>query len=277
MKERIEQALNHYWKLVIEIIPLLLVAAVIFWIFLLIAAKTARGVKNKLQKSSDTLAPILIANTVRLFIMLLGLSFALNIMGLDGLAGGVLAGAGVSGIVVGFALKEIAENYLAGILLAFTRPFSVGHFIELGSFKGTVLSIDLYSTSIKSLDGNDIYIPNSLIFKSPLTNLSSDPTLRQELVIAVNYTGNLDALYSILIAAISKVPDVLKEKKPEVAFEEVTATTVKARLYYWIDQRFLSVGVVGLKNEILYAMQEALQANQLSFVQGITEVRIRNT
>ncbi len=266
MKERIEQALNHYWKLIIEIIPLLLVAAVIFWIFLIISARTAKGIKNRLQKSSDTLAPVLIANTVRLFLMLFGLSFALNIVGLDGLAGGVLAGAGISSIVVGFAFKEIAENYLAGILLAFTRPFSVGHFIELGSFKGTVLSIDLYSTCIKSLDSNDIHIPNSLIFKSPLTNCTVDPILRQEVVISVDYIGSsLAELYPILIESILKVPDVLKEKQPQAALEEVSAGTVKIRLYYWVDQRFLANGVIHLKNEVIFSVQQALKAHQLSF------------
>ena len=85
----------------------------------------------------------------------------------------MLAGAGISAFIIGFALKDIGENFLAGIILAFKRPFRVGDIVDINGLKGKVLTLNLRDTQIKTGDGKDVFIPNAVIIKNPLSILPS--------------------------------------------------------------------------------------------------------
>ncbi|MDH3254313.1 MAG: mechanosensitive ion channel family protein, partial [Acidobacteriota bacterium] len=103
---------------------------------------------------------------------LLGVVVGLNILGLKAAASGLLAGGGITAVVLGFAFREIGENFLAGILLAFKSPFRVDDIIESGDFKGTVRGIEIRHTHIRTSDGRDIFIPNSQIVNKALVNFT---------------------------------------------------------------------------------------------------------
>ena len=88
---------------------------------------------------------------------MVALLLVLTIIGLGGVATGLLSGAGVGAFVIGFAFKDIGENFLAGILMAFDRPFNVGDTVELGGEKGKVIALNLRNTQVKSFDGIRIF------------------------------------------------------------------------------------------------------------------------
>lgn len=134
------------------------------------------------RRMHDPLLATFIANLIKAVLIVIGLLFMLRIVGLTGFAQIVLAGAGVSGFVIGFALKGIGENFLAGILLAFKRPFAVSDIIESNGVKGKVVALNLRDTQIRS-DSKDIYVPNALLIKNVLTNFNSGGFLLQDFMV----------------------------------------------------------------------------------------------
>jgi small-conductance mechanosensitive channel len=89
--------------------------------------------------------------------------------------------------IIGFTFKDIGENFLSGILMAFKSPFRIGDLVQTGDITGYVTSLSLRETTLKSLDGKDVFIPNSTILKEPLSNFTIDGFLRYEFVIGVDY------------------------------------------------------------------------------------------
>jgi small conductance mechanosensitive channel len=114
----------------------------------------------------------------------------LYLLGLNSFTNKVLAGAGLLAFVIGFALKDIGENFLAGIILAFKSPFKLDDLIEVNNIIGFVKDINIRETHIKTPDGKDVFLPNSIILKNPMFNYTIDGFLRYEFVVGIAYENN---------------------------------------------------------------------------------------
>ena len=108
-------------------------------------------------------------------VFLLGLYFVLQAAGLTRLALTILGGTGLAGIIVGFAFRDIAENFLASILLSVRNPFRTGDLIEVAGHTGIVQNLNTRSSVLLTLDGNHVQIPNATVYKSTIKNYSSMP------------------------------------------------------------------------------------------------------
>lgn len=126
----------------------------------------------------DPLLADFLSKTVKAVILIAAGLIFLKTIGLGGTAGSLLAGAGVGAFILGFAFKDIGENFPAGIMLAFNRPFKVGDVVSLEGIEGKVSTMSLRYVHIKTADGRDIFIPNASIIKKPLINLTIDGDLR---------------------------------------------------------------------------------------------------
>ncbi|MEX2568246.1 MAG: mechanosensitive ion channel domain-containing protein [Cyclobacteriaceae bacterium] len=145
----------------------LIFGLLIFLAFFYLSKWMKRLVSNHLNKrTKDPLWADFIAAGIRGIILLFGITLMFRFMGLTGLVSGMLAGAGITAFIIGFALKDIGENFLAGIMLAFKRPFRIGDIVEINSINGKVLALNLRDTQIKTGDGKDVFIPNASIIKS---------------------------------------------------------------------------------------------------------------
>ena len=108
-------------------------------------------------------------------VVLLGILLALNLLGATALVGAVLGSAGVVGLVLGFAFKDIAENYVSGVLLSLRRPFAPGDHLLIDKYEGKVVALTSRATLLMTMDGNHLSLPNSLVFKSVVLNFSVNP------------------------------------------------------------------------------------------------------
>src|SRR5207253_2262051 len=144
------------------------------------------------RRARDPLLIPFITKSARWVLTLGGLMFALQIMGFDNLAGSIIAGAGISAFVIGFALKDIGENFLAGVILAFNRPFHIGDVVNIDSRTGEVQALNLRTTHIRTFDGNDVFIPNSMLIKNTLTNITATGFSRVDFTIGIDYYDNID-------------------------------------------------------------------------------------
>jgi small conductance mechanosensitive channel len=148
-------------------------------------------------------------------VIILGVVIAFNILGLNGADSEILAGIRITGFIISFAFKNIGENFIAGVILAFKLPFDMEDIIETNGLKGSVIYLTLRETTIKTFDGKDIFVPNGLILKQPLQNYSKDNLLHHDFSIGVDYT-TMKALTRQLMQKMTQEKKyvMLQEGKP---------------------------------------------------------------
>jgi len=188
--------------------------------------------------SARIASPLLLGVVVRAFsvpVFILGFYFVLQFSGLTRLAITVLGGTGLFGIIVGFAFRDIAENFLASILLSVRNPFRSGELIEVAGQTGIVQNLNIRTTVLLTLDGNHVQIPNATVFKSTIKNYSSTPNRRAEFTVGIGYDSSTIKAQTLIAKVLREHPAVLDAPEPLVLVEELGAATVNLRIYYWFD------------------------------------------
>jgi small-conductance mechanosensitive channel len=248
----------------VALLPKLILAIVVFTLLFFIANQTRNFVNKRLStQMDDPLLARFLARLTKMAINIIGLLFVLKIIGLSDIAAGLITGASVSAIVVGFAFKDIGENFLAGIMLAFNRPFRVGDTVELNGHTGKVIALNLRNTQIKSFDGKDIFIPNANIVKNPVINYTIDGFLRYDFTVGLDYGSDVDKAMKIMMDTLMKVPNLLKDKGkgPSVSYSSLGASSLNLTAYFWIDTEDPKVSAGTVRTEavdkVLSALDEA--------------------
>ncbi|HSI75708.1 MAG TPA: mechanosensitive ion channel family protein [Lunatimonas sp.] len=210
---------------------------VIFLGFFFLSRWIKRLANLKVKKNTDD--PLLadfIGSIIRIVVMLFGLTVIFRLLGLSGAVGGILAGAGITAFVIGFALKDIGENFLAGILLAFKRPFRVGDIVEINNLRGRVLVLNLRDTQLKTVDGKDLFIPNANIIKSPLINFTIDGFLAYSFDLLIPLEKDLDMALIVILETVNQVSGILNGKrKPEAYVTDILGASTKVTVTYWVN------------------------------------------
>lgn len=188
----------------------------------------------------------------------IGLSIALNIVGLQGVAAGLLTGGGVTAVVLGFAFREIGENFLAGFFLAFSRPFRHGDLIKTGDLEGVVTKTEIRSTRIRTAEGSDVFIPSSQLFKNPLVNYTLDGLRRFEFTVGIDYRDDSDAACELVLDVMKNHGQVLKEPAPYAGIRKLDANYQELVATYWIDA-FKSKGDIRkVRSELMNQCRKSL-------------------
>ena len=236
MYNRLYDSFSAYFESFKNALPDIIIALAILAVFIVIGKMLNRLFRRRVQKSlSDKLISSFISQVIKWTFYIIGLVLALDIIGFGKIAASMVAGAGISAIIFGFAFKDIAENFLAGILLAFNRPFKVGDIIQVGSNKGPIRSIDLRNTHIKTVDGRDIYIPNSILIKDVLINYTIDGFIRLEFMVGVDQNDDLDKARDLILGHLKKHTEILKKPEPNAVFENIGTNSVEIKVFFWVD------------------------------------------
>jgi small conductance mechanosensitive channel len=148
-----------------------------------------------------------------------------------------IAGLGIIGFTVGFALKDISENFVAGLLLLLQRPFELGDVIEVDNYRGRVTAVSVRATEMETLDGQNVILPNGLVYTSPITNYTRSPLSRIGLDVGVAYDSDLDQVRQVALDTVRAVPEVLADPAPRVVFHTFDDSAIGLTVMYWIDGR----------------------------------------
>jgi small conductance mechanosensitive channel len=221
------EVINYYDNLV-AITPKL-IAAVLVLLFAWFLARQIRRISGRRLKRQmeDPLLADFLSTLIRFTVFITGLLIALKIVGFGGITTSILAGAGISAFIIGFALRDIGENFLAGILMAFKRPFRVGDFVETGAIKGKIIGLNLRDTQLKTSDGKDVYVPNAIIIKNPLINYTIDGFLRFDFVVGLPADSDYKFTMQSIEEAVLKVDGIIKiRRKPTVNITGLSADKV---------------------------------------------------
>ena len=176
-----------------------------------------------------------VRNLIAWTFLFVGAMLALSVLGLGGVLTGLLAGSGVAAVVFGFAFREIGENLLAGVFLAFSRPFDVGDFIRSDVLEGEVRGIELRYTHIRTVDARDIYIPNAQIFNRPLVNYTRDGLRRPSFTVGIDYADDAERACGLLATAARSVAGVLADPPPAVSLVKLAPQFVELEVSFWIN------------------------------------------
>lgn len=154
----------------------------------------------------------------------------------------LLAGLGIAGLTLGFALQDVAKNLIAGVLLLVQRPFEIGDTIEVAGFTGSVLDVSLRTTDIRSTDGRFVSIPNGDVLVNPITNFNKAPSRRLEVSAGLSYHADLHHVRQVVLDALSDVEGLLEEPAPEVIYRSADENIIQLVAYYWADMGQVSYG-----------------------------------
>ena len=223
--------------------PLLLLAILIVVLSVWVGRLVSRRVRvvNRISRSNPYMEGLL-RNVVKFLIVLAGVLVALNLLNATALVSAVLGSAGVVGLVLGFAFKDIAENYVAGVLLSLRKPFSPGDHVRIDAHEGKVVALSSRSTLLMTLDGNHLQLPNGLVFRSVLLNFSRNPKRRFEFDTNVDARASWHRAMDAGVAAMADVDGVLAQPAPSALIRSLANDSATLVFSGWVDQTRNDIG-----------------------------------
>ncbi|WP_211359425.1 mechanosensitive ion channel family protein [Fodinibius salinus] len=168
-------------------------------------------------------------------VFIIGVIVALNILGLNTIAASILASGGITAVILGFAFRDIGENFLAGFFMAFSRPFTNGDLIETEGVRGRVQNIELRHTHIRTGNGCDVFVPSSQLISKPLHNYTRDGMRRGSFTIGIDYRDDTDRACSIILEELKTDSKVAQKPAPTVQTTGFTPNYIELTVYFWIE------------------------------------------
>ncbi|MBD0394881.1 MAG: mechanosensitive ion channel family protein, partial [Microcoleus sp. C1-bin4] len=226
------QSMSHGF---LSMLPNIVLALIVFAIFFFFGRQVKRAVRRitRHHQQARNLGLVL-GRLAQSAIVLVGLFISLSIVIPTLKAGDLVQLLGISGVAIGFAFRDILQNFLAGILILLTEPFRIDDQIVFKNFEGTVENIETRATTIQTYDGRRIVIPNAELFTNTVTVNTAFDKRRMEYDISIGYGDDIDRAKQLMLEALYSVNEVLKDPAPDVLVVELAESTVKIRVRWWI-------------------------------------------
>ncbi len=269
------QELNRLVRGFVQLLPLIVVAVIVVVLSWLLAKLTTYALRRWLLARFDSqLLREVSARAGGILVMLVGFYLVLRIAGLTQLALTLLGGTGLIGLVLGIAFRDITENFLASLFLSLQQPFREGDLVEVASATGYVQRLTSRTTVLMTLDGNQLQVPNSTIFKSTIRNFTSNPNRRDDFIVGIGYEDSIPFAQEVALKVLADHPAVLAEPEPLVLVENLGPSTVNLRVYFWLDggkHSWLKV-----KSSVIRLVKRAFQDSEISLPDEAREVTFPN-
>ncbi|MDB9356524.1 mechanosensitive ion channel family protein, partial [Nodularia spumigena CS-587/03] len=230
--DRVQKMANDF----IILLPNILLGLFVFTIFVIFGRSIKRLVRR--LTSHRTYARnlgMVLGRLAQGTTVLVGLFISLSIVFPSLKASDLVQLLGISGVAIGFAFRDILQNFLAGILILLTEPFQINDQIVFKNFEGTVENIETRATTIRTYDGRRIVIPNSELFTNSVTVNTAFENRRLEYDVGVGYGDDLDWTKQLMLEAMHSVDVVLKDPPPDVLVMELADNSVNIRARWWIQ------------------------------------------
>lgn len=173
----------------------------------------------------------------------------------------MLASLGIGSLALGFAFKDILQNWLAGLLILLRMPFRRGDQIKVGDAEGTVLRIEPRATVIRTYDGRDIVVPNTTIYTGTVVVHTSQKKRRVEIDLTVGYIYDIGKMTTIIENSLEQVDEILTDPPPQILCWNLGSTSLAMKVRWWINSE-RSAEVV-TRSRVVRAIKEAFEANDI--------------
>ncbi|MGI9038248.1 MAG: mechanosensitive ion channel family protein [Gemmatimonadota bacterium] len=223
--------ISEHWPWLVSRAAIVLVTLFAFWILGRLAKRVVRrAAEHGSVRSSQLLEDTLVSMTGK-GIMVLGLVVALSLVGVH--LGPVLAGLGIAGFVLGFALQDSLSNFAAGAMILAYAPFDVGDAVEVAGVTGKVAGMSLVTTTLLTFDNQRMIIPNGKIWGDVIKNITAESIRRIDLVFGIGYGDDIPQAEAILHRIVEQHPGVLDEPAPVIKLSNLGDSSVDFIVRPW--------------------------------------------
>ena len=269
--KNLENLLDKWQLSILDFIPKIFLAIFIIVVFYFIA-KLLRSLYLKFYpkvfKKQNDITKV-ISEVVYFLFLLSGIFLALEVLGLESILTKLLAGAGIIGVIAGFAFKDIASNAFAGILLNIQRPFGINDWVEIDANFGTIKEVGLITTSIKTISGQEVFVPNQLIYNNTFINYSTFNKRRVILKSGVSYGDDLEHVKEVTLDELKKINSLLKDEVIDFYFTSIGSSTYNFEVRFWIkfshQKDYLSA-----MNETIIRVKKRFEKENISIAYSVT-------
>ncbi|MFD2035330.1 mechanosensitive ion channel family protein [Belliella marina] len=276
MYQAFKNSIQDLYRDLVELTPVIFVSVLVLLVGLLVISSIKKLIFRKvISRAKDTVGARFVADIIIFIFYIILIFFVFRTLGLSAFTQTIIGAAGLTTFIIGFALKDIGENFLAGIVMIFDRPFEMGDLVEIEGRVGRVIRISIRETTIKTVDGKDVYIPNSDIVKKHFINYTIDDQLRESFDISINNTNNIREVMGMIMKELSSVPNLLPNKTPSVSIKNFDQGTVQLSVSFWYGLLGSQARNARLKNEVMLRVIEALKSNKVEFPNHIQDVNIQ--
>lgn len=242
-------------------VPGIIIGVIVFAIFFFVA----RGVKSGVRRATEQRRRarnlgLVLGRLAQGTILLLGLLVALTIMLPNFTPTSLVSALGIGGIAIGFAFRDVFQNYLAGILILLAEPFRIDDQIVYNSFEGTVEDIHTRATVIRTYDGRRVLIPNAELYTNAVTVNTAYEKRRLQYDVGIGYGDDIERARELILEAVRGVEGVLADPAPDVIVVDLAASSVNIRARWWIAPP-RRADALDFQDRVLAAIKRHLSAN----------------
>ena len=225
--------LNAIVKMIPNFILAILVMVVAYFVAKYVAKILGKLVAKKVHKKAIV---NMMQKVIVVLVLIVGLFVALGILNLSKTVTSLLAGAGVIGLVIGFAVQDSLSDTVSGIIISFRDKIRIGNWVETNGFTGEIIDINLKSFIMKEADNNIVMIPNKSILTNPLKNYSLTPHIRVNVTCGVGYGSDLEMVERLTKETIKNTFKPIEGKEEvEFYFTEFGDSSINFRTRFWIE------------------------------------------
>ncbi len=245
-------------------LPAVLLALLVLLLFIWLSGRLSSWIKHFINRQGQSKnASTVISLVVRWGIIALGVLVGLSIALPSFRASDLIQILGISSVAVGFAFRDIFQNFLAGLIILLTNAFEIGDqiIVENEDLEGTVTDIQTRATTISTYDEREIIIPNAMLFTNAVTINTSTEKLRSEQVVGISYGSDIDTARNVILAAIREIDGVLTDPAPDVLVDDLADSSINLKARWWTDAR--RSNVTRTKSTVVRAIKYTLDEHEI--------------
>ena len=271
MIEQLKEAFFAEYISFIDFFPRLLIGLFALVVVYMVGKGVASGVLQILKRSSfPSTYHSFFSKLIKGVALFLGVILFLNLIGYGTLAASLLAGGGLTAVMLGFAFKDIGENFLAGFFLVFSRPFNKNDVIETDGITGTVKEIQLRHTHIRTAEGCDVFVPSAQLFTKPLFNYTLDGLRRGSFTVGIDYSNDAEKAIEILLEITNTTTGVLDEPKSGVSVSSLLPSYIELSITFWINAKDQEHGLAIVRSRLMNRIKNALRDHGFTLSSDVT-------
>lgn len=233
------RTVRDFGKGTAERLPYIIVGTLVF-VFFWLLGKLVKKIINKVAVQShaiDDMLANLVSRIVSTLISIFGFLAACVVIFPSFKPGDIIAGLGITSVAIGFAFKDILQNFFAGLLILWRRPFKVGDQVRVKDFEGTVEEINMRSTRLKTYDGERVILPNGDVYTSSILVRTAYDKRRLKFVVGIGYPDSIDEARRVIHDVLTGIDGVLNDPAPWVYVSELAGSSVNLTVYFWVESQ----------------------------------------
>lgn len=254
LREQLEGYATGFWAVLPQIV-LSLLFVLFVWLVVKVVNWTVPRTLRRARMRRALIDVIMMLLTVSIW--LFGILIAVTIAFPTITPGKALTALGVGGVAIGFAFKDVFENFLAGVLLLIREPFSIEDFIDCEDIEGQVEEITIRDTHVRQTDGQLVVAPNAMFFKNPVTIRTARDVRRTTIICGIAYGEDVDAAREVIAQAVRGVDAVRDDVRDvEIFAQEFADSSINFEVTWWTGSR--PIDIRSSRDKVVAAVKRAL-------------------